>query len=808
MIFNIITMAACLLMILLYRRLDRSNLKIIKLKRFSDKITNDFKKLADSESRRYNDATIEMDILIKKAGSLNSGLRESIADLESRVKGLNVEKSNFSKIEEDLKVISHAARDVNKQIEFIGASRAGFADMTKKISSLTENLARLERDASSIVHQFNDKVRERSREMSEEIAIQINRIKESVKEKEDRIISSSSEKIEGLTTNFSETLSGLEQRITNTGEAILENIKIKIETVSKTAGSLESKVESAERKVFNEINTKILSLETSVRDFETFMQEAREQFLSNSREETASLTQSIESMKGTLGEIENSIFSELKGKSNDLKKDISLSINEFTDTRDSMFQRLEIDIDKVYNKLRSVEDNVDQSRLKLISSFEEQSSRIRDELANLNIHAVSKKDEIVMATRLEAEEIKSKMEEFGEKYMEMERNIITTAEKKMEDLTGEYQGIEQRFSQLSDKLGRFEDQFSISLDTQMERARGDLSLMEDRLSSIMNEIKRYEDNQKIFSKTDEMARKVDESILHYTGILKASKEEAKNLEKFMNDIEKIKDFRKTVEKEIRIFETRKEKMSGFESEIKALMGLTDTVLGKADMLEDRGARIEQVSSRIDGLADTYRTLEKRIAELHEYDDVISKNLASITKTEFTITSIDERVKSFQKNIEKSEKKTEQLTKYLQSVEEQTLALKTKEQEIRDVKDKFTEIEGLSEHIERKIEQIYAMFQRIDTMKSEVDKTDSRLKTMYDETDKKMKQFADFIQAVETNSPIARQIKGDIPTGKNLNENTVKMVRELSGKGWSPAQISKQLLIEENSVRFIINTMSL
>jgi hypothetical protein len=190
MTWNIVTLLTCLLLLLAFRRLDRSNLKMIKLKRFSSKIFNDFRKLADTESRRFNDATIEMDLLVKKASGLSASLRESITEIENRIKGLDIEKSSLKKVEDDLKVVSQAAREVNKQIEFIAASRAGFGDMAKKIGTLVEGLARAERESSVIIQGFNDRVRERSREMGEEIAAQITRLRESFRENEAALLGS------------------------------------------------------------------------------------------------------------------------------------------------------------------------------------------------------------------------------------------------------------------------------------------------------------------------------------------------------------------------------------------------------------------------------------------------------------------------------------------------------------------------------------------------------------------------------------------------------------------------------------------
>ena len=232
------------------------------------------------------------------------------------------------------------------------------------------------------------------------------------------------------------------------------------------------------------------------------------------------------------------------------------------------------------------------------------------------------------------------------------------------------------------------------------------------------------------------------------------------------------------------------------------------VTKRAETLDEKIGRIDHVNSRIDALGEAYAGLEARITDLHQYEDIIAKNLESISKSDVIIKGIDNRISSFQTALDRSDKRVQKLTQYLQSIEENTLVLKSREQEIRDVKDKFNELDGLSEHIERRIEQIHAMFQKIETMRGEIDSTDIRLKEMFTQTDHKMKQFADFLQAVESSNPIVRQLKGDMPLGKNLNEGAIKAVRELSGKGWSSSEIAKKLLIDENAVRLIINTTSL
>ncbi|HNO26358.1 MAG TPA: hypothetical protein PKK94_25485, partial [Leptospiraceae bacterium] len=70
-----------------------------------------------------------------------------------------------------------------------------------------------------------------------------------------------------------------------------------------------------------------------------------------------------------------------------------------------------------------------------------------------------------------------------------------------------------------------------------------------------------------------------------------------------------------------------------------------------------------------------------------------------------------------------------------------MILKTREQEIREVKEHFSELEGLTAHIEERIKQINAMFQKLEDMRDEISQTDGRLQLMFLETDKRMKQFS-------------------------------------------------------------------
>ena len=157
-------------------------------------------------------------------------------------------------------------------------------------------------------------------------------------------------------------------------------------------------------------------------------------------------------------------------------------------------------------------------------------------------------------------------------------------------------------------------------------------------------------------------------------------------------------------------------------------------------------------------------------------------------------------------VDRSEKRVDKINQHLRGVEENLLILKTREGDIKEIKDKFNELDGLSEMMEARVKQIQAMFNKVDTLRDEISSTDNRLQELFTQTDMKMRQFADFIQAVDNNNPILKQVKGNPSAPKNMNENVIRTVRELSDKGWSSDEISRKLMMDENAVRLIINTL--
>lgn len=713
MIINIITCVVCLTMLILFRKLDRTNIKMAKLRRYSSRLFDEFKTLAETENRRFNDATIEMDIMIKKSNALAKIINSSVKEIEAKLQGLDIEKSNLKKVEEDIRIISQSARDVNKQIEFIAGAKEGFNEMSLNMNYLKESIKGLKSESAEILQNFNTRLKERSRELTAEFTDQMSKLRESIENKEDILINNSRQKLMDLTETYERALTAMDQRVTDTGEILLQNFKVRIDGIAKS-------VEGA-----------------------------------------SNLQNQIEVLKLSLNDLEGKVFSDIKQRSASVENEIQNTINA------------------LYSKVSTVEANMNDSKAKLIKSFETEVEKVRNEMDNLSIHAITKRDEIVQASRREAEEVMKVINNFEERFMEFETRIVNTAEIKNNELKKNGDQMKEEFS-----------------------------AMERRLAEIKSEILNYEDQNKIFSKTEALMRDVDDSIEKLNRMLLESQKEAQYLEKFFTDMDQIKELSKDFDREIRAYQNKKEKLADIEGEIRTLQEMSDHAMEKTTALRDEFSKIDAVSSRIDALVESYANLESRIRELHEYEDVITRNLDSVNKADILIQSVESKINAFQKVVDRSEKRVDKINQNIRGVEENLLILKTREGDIKEIKDKFNELDGLSEIMEVRVKQIQAMFNKVEKLRDEISSTDSHLQELFTETDRKMRQFADFIQAVDNNNPILKQVKGGPATPKNINDNVIRTVRDLSNKGWTSDEISRKLMMDENSVRLIINTTSL
>ena len=604
----------------------------------------------------------------------------------------------------------------------------------KKADQISGQITKINKESGALLQSFNEKIRERSRELSDELSIQVTKLRDQVMEKEGKITDEARSKVDALVRNFSASLVSLENSVTETGNAILDNVRMKISEVESSVDQVSARIDETDERA----------------------------------------------------------------------KDIFLSI-----------KKTESDLSGISDKVRGIEEAIGDSRSKLITSFDEERTKIHAEMDQLSLHAISKKDEIVSAARRESEKICEKVDSMLVEVQGAERKYSQLMEKIADAEAGINNAIDSHIESVKDEFKAM-DQKSVSAKSEISemiaaqnaKVREEFSRLEERLTSIRSEIVSYEEKNRIFSRNDELVKQVDASVRQYTSILDESKERARLLDEFMKGADDFRELKRDIEKELKIYQVKKENLQNVEAEIKGLFNLADQVKNKAEMLESNASKIDQVDARIKAQTEAYISLEKRISELTEYEATIENSIQSINSIEAYVKAFEGRVKSFENTIQQSEKRANKMKDYLAKIEENTITLRARESDIMQVMDRFQELDTLQEHMEKRIDQISAMMKRVESIRMEVEQTDSRLQSISNEADRKIKQFSDIVQSVPSDSPtpsITKQMKGSPVLSKGINDNTVKMIRDLANKGWEPDDIARKMMIEENTVRLIVNT---
>ena len=633
--------------LIVFRKIDEVNIKRSNFSRYSDQALANFKQTVAAEQKKFQDATIEMDILIKKHDSLTTNISVAMNEIENRLNGLNAERDNLKRVEDNILFISSSAKDVKNQIEYIAESKKDFSNISEQVLDLQQQIADVRSESGSLIINFNNKIRERSKELNDDFSSAINR-------------------------------------------------------------------------------------HTNV-----FAEQADQ----------------INELKVTLANIEGTVFGDIKEKSDQLREDVSLSVAKFEARRNGIMDKIDNDIEKIYDRLRKAESTVDTSTANLIETFRIEVSNAREEIDNIDLHALTKKDDLIRQIR------------------------------------NEYQT------------------YSSQTESMVEKFRDEYTAAEQRLDKMKTEVIEYEEKNKIFERTDTMIETVDRSVNSLTDLLEQAKKEFADINKFIENTESLKDIRKSVDKEIYEYQSRKNKLKDVEDDIQQLMDRGDLAI---NLVDDMNAKIKQmdfINSRMNGLSQSYDDLDEKFRALREHESLINSSLDAVSRIEGLSNAVDTKITDFKNVVNLSEKRTERLDKKLQDVEKTALTIKSRINEIQELKNRLDDIDSTHEFLEEQSKQISTMYKKVEGLWQNINESETRLQNMSFQTDEKIKELATFIKSAGFDSIITKQINPNASPGKNINERLVKTVRELHERGWSAENISKKMAndIDESTVRLIINS---
>jgi len=263
---NLLAVFIVLVILIIYRQLDRNNRSLEKVKKYSDKIKDDIGALVDRKTAEMKDLAIELQVNLKTGKEVLKRVRDSEDALAQRAKGIDavgVRLDGYDKALEELVAMTSRVEQNLKRVQ----SESVFVDKVgRRIATAAQRLERVEQDVGKVEERFSKENREQLVAVREEI------------------FRDSQSKV----TSLAELVAGSEQRIKDFGTYVTR---------------LEARGEELEREVLERLNKGFVQLDVEAK--------ARR---------SAVLNQFVASLNKLLGD------ADARGKL--LKKNLSESVSE------------------------------------------------------------------------------------------------------------------------------------------------------------------------------------------------------------------------------------------------------------------------------------------------------------------------------------------------------------------------------------------------------------------------------------------------------------------------------------------------
>lgn len=232
MIVNIITVAVCLIMLIVFRRLDKKNRSIEKVKKFTDKILADFEDKFEKRVMQLENAGSELDVkqiqalaAVKKLEQEKTHFEESAADFSSRTAQLDDVKNRILSYENVINELLEMTERVEENLEKI-RKHSAFVDKTAKIiSEQQKRLDETEKRIPAILSDFQKQNTEQLDALGAEYSASLDRRFADFEALAEAAGNKNQQLLDEIQTVFDESLSRAREKADALEEGVFETLK-------------------------------------------------------------------------------------------------------------------------------------------------------------------------------------------------------------------------------------------------------------------------------------------------------------------------------------------------------------------------------------------------------------------------------------------------------------------------------------------------------------------------------------------------------------------------------------------------------
>jgi len=296
---NLVTMGVCLLLVLLFRQLDKNNRSLEKVKKYSDKIKGEIEHYIKERVDRLNDAALGLEVqqtkavaAVKRLDAIREDVARKVSDLAERSGMVDGIERKINEYERTLKMLEDMTVRAETNLERL-ADESGFTDMMgKKLGEAQKQLGALTAEIPVLREQFLEENRRQLSSVQEDVLSSIakniddiGRRVELARHDSEKVLEHSAEKLQEL---VKKSLHEAARRADSMEEATFAKLKEQaLERLSRYKETIEVKTTALQEMAKERVGeTQLL-----VKNFRAEWQAEAHDFLETTRAEIAELSQ-------------------------------------------------------------------------------------------------------------------------------------------------------------------------------------------------------------------------------------------------------------------------------------------------------------------------------------------------------------------------------------------------------------------------------------------------------------------------------------------------------------------------------------
>lgn len=508
---NIITLAIVLIILAVYRQVDKDNRSLEKVKKFADRMKEEIGAFVDNRSRDMQNLSIELDVHQKTAKEILARLSRAEEALHERSEALEAVQKRIDGYDTTLRELGQMTAKVEENLKRI-ASESEFVDtVARRVKAVSGQLEGVEKSIPQIEAQLRKESAKALEELKQDILKgvydEVGRLK-----REGREIG---EKVD----QFSGFVDELQGKQSDTEREAIEALRA---ALNDSLDELDRSRKSLQDEFGEELQKRLDAALDEGRNIESAALTSIKEYIDHETAQAkselgGSLTRMRSEFSATQSELER-LFNALKGSSEEWRAEAEgaleghrLGIQKKISDLEARLLEYEEDTGYRFSRIEEITRDMDQLEETLRASMDRVSAKIRKEFADFSALLAAERAEEREKASGELKVIHSSMGELEEELTQLKSKAYDSVSEKLKLFEDDFfSDLRERNAAMQDQFQEWKERVRSSLEelsADSERQRGEVESrysqeLSQRLDQVQSELDRrigdYESEVNVF----------------------------------------------------------------------------------------------------------------------------------------------------------------------------------------------------------------------------------------------------------------------------------------------------------------------